>query len=254
VYLNPRPNTAFGGVYETTNGVSSFYNGMSVTLNKRYSNGFQWLVSYSWSHEIDDGQGGGSSAIFFSSPSATYNGNYGFDKGSGSLDQRQRLVYSFVWAPTTHRDGAFYKYVVNGWQLSSIMTLASGRPTGSESIRITDTPVKGMLSTSSLNGFGANSRVPFLPVNGLYTPASYRDDMRITKTIPVTEQVRLLLNFEAFNISNSWSPTSLTTQAYTESKGLLTLTPTAFNVGSADGGFPDGTQARRLQVSARITF
>ncbi len=29
----------------------------------------------------------------------TYNGNYGFDKGSGSLDQRQRFVYSFVWAP-----------------------------------------------------------------------------------------------------------------------------------------------------------
>ncbi len=255
VYLNPRPNTAFGGVYETTNGVSSYYDGLSVTFNKRFSHGFQSLASYSWSHEIDDGQGGGSSAIFFSSPSATFNGNYGFDKGSGLLDQRHRLVYSFVWAPTiTHRNDALSKYVLNDWQLSSIMTLASGRPTGSATIRITDTPVKGMLSTSSLNGFGANSRVPFLPVDSLYTPASYRDDLRLTKTIPVGEQVKVLLNFEAFNISNSWSPTSLTTQVYTEAKGVLTLTPSAYNVGSGDGGFPDGTQARRLQASIRITF
>jgi hypothetical protein len=255
VYLNPRPNTAFGAVNEVTNGISSFYDGLSVTFNKRFAHGFQSLASYSWSHEIDDGQGGGSGAIFFSSPGSTFNGNYGFDKGSGTLDQRHRFVYSFVWAPViTHRDEAFFKYVVNGWQLSSIMTLASGRPTGSPSIRITDTPVKNMLSTSSLNGFGGNSRVPFLPVNSLYTPASYRDDLRLTKTIPIGEQVKVLLNFEAFNISNSWSPTSLTTQVYTEAKGVLTLTPSAYNVGSADGGFPDGTQARRLQASIRITF
>jgi hypothetical protein len=32
------------------------------------------------------------------------------------------------------------------------------------------------------------------------------------------------------------------------------LTPSAFGVGSADGGFPDGTQARRLQFSARLVF
>jgi hypothetical protein len=35
---------------------------------------------------------------------------------------------------------------------------------------------------------------------------------------------------------------------------VLTLTPSAYGVGSADGGFPDGTQARRLQISARIVF
>jgi len=62
------------------------------------------------------------------------------------------------------------------------------------------------------------------------------------------------LNFEAFNISNSWSPTSMTTQEYTEAKGVLTLTPGAYGVGSADGGFPDDTQARRLQASIRVVF
>jgi hypothetical protein len=154
-----------------------------------------------------------------------------------------------------HGNGAFAKYVANNWQLSSITTLASGRPTGSETIRLTDTPVTGMLSSNSIDGFGGNSRVPFLPVNGLYTPPVYREDLRITKMFPLPkEQVKLSVSFEAFNISNTWSPTSLTTQAYTEAKGVLTYTPTAFGQGSADGGFPDGTQARRLQFSARLVF
>lgn len=256
VYLNPRPNTKYGGVYETTNGVSSWYDGLAVTLEKRFSHGFQALGSYTWSHAIDDGQGTSTNAVFSGSTSQwTYNGNYGFDKGSSLIDQRHRFSLAFVWTPTfIHTDNMFAKYVVNNWQLSSITTLASGRPTGSGTIRITDTPVTGMLSPSSLDGFGGNSRVPFLPVDSLYTPPTYREDFRLTKMIPLKERVNLSLNFEAFNISNTWSPTSLTTQVYTETKGVLTLTPTAYGVGSGDGGFPDGTQARRLQVSARLTF
>ncbi len=76
----------------------------------------------------------------------------------------------------------------------------------------------------------------------------------MTKNIPISERVKGLLLFEAFNISNTWSPTSLTTRNTPKVKGVLTPTPTAYNVGQADGGFPDGTQARRLQVGARITF
>ena len=97
--------------------------------------------------------------------------------------------------------------------------------------------------------------MPFLPVNSLYTPWVQQENFRLTKNIPLPrESMRLGLSFEAFNIANNWSPTRLTTQAYTEAKGVLTYTPTAFGVGTADGGFPDGTQARRLQVSARFTF
>jgi outer membrane receptor protein involved in Fe transport len=257
VYLNPRPNTKYGAIYEVTNGVSSYYDGLTVTLDKRLSHGFQSLLSYTLSHEIDDGQGAATNAIFFSSLATTYNGNYWFEKGSGLLDQRHRLVFSFVWTPPSVRSENFFaKYFVNNWQLSSITTLASGRPTGSATIRTTDTAVPGMLSSSVIDGLaGGSTRVPFLPVDGIYTPPSYREDLRLTKIVPSPwESVKVYLSGEAFNISNSWSPTSMTTQEYTEAKGVLTLTPSAYGVGSADGGFPDGTQARRLQISARIVF
>jgi outer membrane receptor protein involved in Fe transport len=257
VYLNPRPNTKYAAVDETTNGVSSWYSGLTLALEKRFSHGFQSLASYTWSHSIDDGQGSSTNAVFTGSTSIwTYNGNYVYDKGSSLIDQRHRLTYTFVWIPTfTHATNPFAKYVVNNWLMSSITTIASGRPTGSETIRLTDTPVTGMLSSSSLNGFGGNTRVPFLPVNGLYTPPVYREDLRVTKMIPLPwEKANLSASFEAFNLTNTWSPTALTTQAYTEAKGILTYTPTAFGQGSSDGGFPDGTQARRLQFSARLVF
>ena len=258
VYLGPRPNSNFGAIYEETNGVSSWYDGLTLSFEKRFSHGFQSSASYTWSHEIDDGQGAATNAIFgFSDSLWTYNGNYGYDKGNGSLDQRQRFVYSFVWAPEfMHSKSFFAKYFVNNWQLSSITTVQSGRPAGSLTIHMNDTPVTGMLyNADALNGFNGNFRVPFLPVNSLYTPWVQTENFRLTKVIPLPrESMKLSLNFEAFNIANNWSPTSYTSQAYTEAKGVLTYTPTAFGVGSGDGGFPDGTQARRLQVSARFTF
>ena len=112
----------------------------------------------------------------------------------------------------------------------------------------------GMFSNYTINGSGLSSRAPFLPVNAILQPASYRDDARISKILRFTERYSLALNFEVFNVSNSWSPTAINNQQYTEAKGVLTLTPGAYGVGTGDQLFPDGTEARRMQLSARFTF
>ena len=67
-------------------------------------------------------------------------------------------------------------------------------------------------------------------------------------TIPIHERLKLYVNFEVFNVSKTISDNSITSQAYTEAKGLLTLTPASNGVGTADGGFPDGAQARRIKA------
>lgn len=261
LYLNPRPNSKYSYVIEDANGIDSYYDGLSVTLNKRFSHGLQLLGDYTWSHEIDDGQGQATNAIFFSSLGGmTYNGNNAFERGSGWLDQRHRFVLSFVWAPTiTHSNNAVAKYVLNNWQLSTITTLASGRPYTSETVRVSTAGPSGLLSTSTLNGFqNGNTRAPFYPVNTVMTPPSYRADARLTKVIPIQikdHNTDLNLIFEVFNVSNSWSPTAMASQAWLESKpGILTYTPTAFGYGTGDGGFPDGTQARRMQIAVRYQF
>ena len=129
-----------------------------------------------------------------SSDSATLCGpttdNTRFDKGSGYSTSASALFtrlcgrrYSCI------RTAAFAKYVVNNWQLSSITTLQSGRPTGSLTIHLNDTPVTGMLySADALDGFNGNFRVPFLPVNSLYTPWVQQENFRLTKNIPLPRE------------------------------------------------------------------
>ncbi len=261
VYLGSRPNKSFGGIYQDENGVNSYYNALAVSATKAFSHGLTGQLSYTWSHEIDDGQSYGESTNNLFGSNANYwtvNGDYKANKSSGNLDQRQRLVFSWAWAPTlTHRTGAFYKYVVDNWQLSSITSISTGWPYA-VSMKVNDsasaTAVPGMFSNYNLSGSGLSNVVPFWPYYGHYFPARYNADARLSKVLPIGEHgVKLMLNFEVFNVSNSWSPTSLSsTQAFTELKGVIT--PTALGVGSADGGFPDGTQARRMQISARLLF
>lgn len=260
MYLGKRPDARYGQVSQADNGITSFYNGLAVQVTKRFAHTFQGSLSYTWSHEIDDGQGYGQATqgIFLTAPySWLHNGNYRADKGNGLEDQRHRLSISGIWTPTlTHSSGALAKYLVNNWQLSSLATINSSRAYSSASISLRDTPVAGMFSTFSIDGSGLSGRVPFWPVNSVLQPALYKFDARLSKVLPLgdSNRYKLFLNFEAFNIANHWTPTSMTSQAYTESKGVLTLTPTAYGVGSGDAAPPDGTTARRMQASIRFVF
>ncbi len=259
VLTGKRPDTRFGTIAYVENGVNSYYNGLAVQLNKRFAHGIEGLLSYTWSHEIDDGQSYGESTnnLWLSSPSYWLNnGDYAADKGSGLEDQRHRFVLSWVWTPTFSKStSAFSRYVVNNWQVSSITTMASGHPYGSMNVYLTDTPVSGMFSNYSLNGSGLSSRTPWLPVDNYYYPAMYRSDARLTKSLPFTERYKLDLNLEVFNLANTWAATSFTSnRAFTESKGVITPTPQNLYVPSAAYASPDGTEARRFQISARFTF
>ncbi len=259
VYTGSRPNTSYGAVYPGRKRRHQLLQRRNAPGEQALLPRAPGLLSYTWSHEYDDGQGYGQATqnIYLSNANAwLYNGNYKADKGNGLEDQPQRFVVSWVWAPTfTHRSGAFYKYLVNNWQLSSVTTLNSRRPYGSPTIKVNDTPVTGMFSNFTINGSGLGSRVPFWGVDSVYQPANYRADVRLSKILPLGERnKKFFLNFEVFNVSNSWSPTSMTTQAFTEAKGVLTLTPAAYGIGSSDTLNPDGTMARRLQVSARFSF
>ena len=95
--------------------------------------------------------------------------------------------------------------------------------------------------------------MPFLGINTLRLPNTYRADARITKILPFTERFRALLNFEAFNITNTITYTGMTTRGYT-ANGLNISPAVGLGTPTASSGFPDGTNARRAQVSVRLEF
>jgi hypothetical protein len=252
--LANRVDPRWRSVNMVDNGGNSYYNAMVVQLRKRLSRGFEGSLAYTWAHAIDFNQGGGTNNIFFSGrPTSLMNGDYKGDKSSSALDQRHRLVLTSIWTPKFSKsDSLLARFVVNNWQLSQITTFASAQPSTS-TIFVSGSPFSGAAFTTTLNGFGGSSRVPFLPAANLDIDQIYRTDARLSKLLPIKEGVQIYLNFEAFNVFNHVSNTGVNTQAFQATNGVLNPT-FGLGVGSQSQGFPDGTNARRAQVSVRVIF
>ena len=231
----------------------SYYNALAVQLRKRMSHGLEASLAYTWSHAIDDNQGPGSNNVFFDrGPTSVINGDYRGEKGSSVFDQRQRLSIATVWEPRFTRQTGILGRLANHWELSQISTLASAPP-ATATVTVSGTPFPGAAFPGTLNGLGGSTRVPFWPVNSLRIDSVYATDARIARVFALTERLTLKLHVEGFNILNHPYFTNVLTQAYTAVNGVLIPVP-RLGQGSATGGFPDGTNARRLQVGARLSW
>jgi hypothetical protein len=246
----------YGHIYEVDNGGISTYNALALQFRKLFSHGLSIQASYTWSHAIDDANQYGASGTISYSQSNTFAGNYALDKGSSGTDQRHRAVINWMWSPRlTTSNSLLARYLVNGWELSTITTLASAQPTTATISLSGNTQFNGVTPewNTTLNGTGGWNRVPFLPVNSLDIDQQYRVDARLSRSLPFTERIKGQLMFEAFNLFNTQYNTTVNTQAYTAISGVLR--PTAgLGVGNSSQGFPDGTNARRMQAAFRLTF
>ena len=246
-------------------GLNSWYNALAVQLNKRLSHGLTGNISYTWAHAIDEGQGGaGTPNIFASGGPQTYlPGDYRAEKGSSALDVRHRLVVGGVWTATfLHNSSWLARNLVNGWQISALGTFQSAPPT-TPTVNISSAFVPAGFTpanTGTLNGYtsaGLGNRVPFQPISSLNTDQIIRMDVRAGKDFAITERFHAMFTFDAFNVGNNTYYTSVNNSEYSYSlvNGLPTLTPRAgYGAGTATQGFPDGTNARRLQLGVRLLW
>ncbi|MCX6626098.1 MAG: TonB-dependent receptor, partial [Candidatus Solibacter sp.] len=249
-----RVNPKWRRVNSVESGGNSYYNALVVQLRKRFSRQFEGFVAYTWSHAIDFNQGGGADNIFFSDgPRTLSNGDYRGEKASSQLDQRHRLVAGSTWEPRlTEKNTAIARWAVNGWRLSQITTCASTQP-ATPTILVSGVPFPGAAFNSTVNGFGGSTRVPFYPASSLPIDQVIRTDARLTKILPLTDRHQLHINFEAFNLFNHVSSTAISALAFEASGGVLRPMP-HLGEGVASQGYPDGTNARRAQVSARFIW
>jgi hypothetical protein len=231
-------------------GGNSYYNALAVQIRRRLHNGFEGFVSYTWSHAIDFNQGGGSDNIFFSEgPRSLWNGDYRGEKGSSQLDQRHRLIFASTYETPMRRTGG---WLLNRWRISQISIFASAQP-ATPIVLVSGVPFPGAAFNSTLNGFGGSARVPFLPPASLDIGRVARTDARLTKLVRVSDAVNLHLNFEVFNVFNHSAITAVNTVAYEARNSVLRPLP-RLGEGVESQGYPDGTNARRAQVSLRLTF
>jgi hypothetical protein len=74
----------------------SFYNGLSVQLNRRFANGLQYQAAYTWSHNIDNSTMEVASS-FLTPRRASYFDNLSAEKANSALDRRHRFTFSIIY-------------------------------------------------------------------------------------------------------------------------------------------------------------
>jgi hypothetical protein len=121
---------------ETGSYSSSSYNSLQVSLTKAATHGFLFQLSYTYSHSLDNGSS--YENLGFGGAGGTSGTGRGYNQydptlnyGNSAFDLKHHFVFSPVYtSPILHGHGTFspINLALSGWQVSGIMTLATGEP------------------------------------------------------------------------------------------------------------------------------
>jgi hypothetical protein len=126
---NPAPPTfdytgciPFGDMDANYSNGTSVYHGLTANLRKRFSNHYEFLASYTWSHAIDDSTDLQSTLTPQDSyiPSA--------ERSTSLFDQRHRFVFSGVYQSGKLSGSGFVKKFFSNWTFAPTIEFSSGRP------------------------------------------------------------------------------------------------------------------------------
>ncbi len=241
----PGTNVSYGRLFQFENTGDSVYHALALQMTKRFSQNFQFLLAYTWSKAIDNRPdqtivtaGGGDTSRLVADPL-----NIRTERARADVDIPHRFVLSYVWdlayARNLHNRPA--RLLLDGFQLSGIVTATSGSPFSA-------------LAGGDLNGDGTpgNDRAPFVGRNTFRREAFASFDLRLTRTIPVTERYRIELIAEAFNLFNRFNQSAVQVNQFSFATpgGVPTLTPRA-DFRSVNG---PSVAPRVIQLAAKFVF
>ena len=125
------PFPSWGRIRTRTNVARSWYNGLTASVNRRFSNGLLFQGSYTYGNSRDTWSGGliGSSDFENGAGSATNYFHPELEEGPSSFDVRHTVVFNAVYQLPFGRNmtgGA--RQFVYGWQVGVVGNYASGVP------------------------------------------------------------------------------------------------------------------------------
>jgi hypothetical protein len=225
-----RPYKGFGTIRQTDNIASSRYNSLQTTLNRRFSNGLQFGVAYTYSKSMDDGSNQRDVVP------DTYDTSMMW--GPSEFDARHIFVANYLYnLPFFNTQHGIVGKVLGGWQISGITQFQTGNPcsvaaavdyagvgldsnfgcgvngqfwvmNGKPRLIKTFGPSGQWFSTTNPDG----SPIFVKPTAGTFNTQRVRDviyqpgfqnwNMGLFKAIPVNERVRFQFRAEAFNVFN----------------------------------------------------
>jgi hypothetical protein len=231
----PFQGIATGSLFSDTN-FEANYNSLQASVTRRFSQGLQFLGSYTWSKILDETSGSGGSNVFELWLLTNNQNNPRQAYGLTDFDRDQRAVVSFTWdAPKFGNAPALARQILTGWQFSGIGVIQSGSPItvldsnaglvyGNFENRAQRSAVPasthGSLHSRVLNGYltsNAFSIAPEAPngsgpgdtdfgnsgVGFVRGPGQHNVDMAVERIFPITESTSFRFRTEFFNLTNS---------------------------------------------------
>jgi hypothetical protein len=122
-----RVNPTWDDIQLITTGGGSWYHGLQTRISKRLNSGLQFQTSYTFSKVLDDtqGQSGGEQKQIQGDLGADP-GNMRYDWGPASFDYRHNFTFNTIYHLPRFASSGVAAGVINGWWMSSIVSLNSG--------------------------------------------------------------------------------------------------------------------------------
>jgi hypothetical protein len=123
---SPRTNTSLPSMIFNPATGESFYNALDVTVNKRFSQGLQFQMAYTWSKLNDNQQGGSGQDGNDIAAEPLHTGSL---YGPALFDVRNTFHFNALYRfPNLTKSGGFLGVLANGWATNGILALQSGYP------------------------------------------------------------------------------------------------------------------------------
>jgi hypothetical protein len=234
---NPAPPTfdytgcvPFGDMDANFSNGSSVYHGLTANLRKRFSNHYEFLASYTWSHAIDDSTDLQSTLT----PQDSY--FPGLDRSTSLFDQRQRFVFSGVYETGKLTGSGFASRLFSNWTFAPLIEFGSGRPfniitAGDDNLQLSSltsrpntfetpacTAIGNAVVKSKFSPTGIFQEPCILGFNGTLvsldgnlgrnagiTPWTVFNDLRVAKKVYFGERFNMDLMVDMFNIANRYN-------------------------------------------------
>jgi hypothetical protein len=274
-YANPkvnvnamRPYLGYGPIRRQYDDSNMRYNGLQLSLNRRFSSGLSYGMAYTYSKCMDDGSDKKDLI-----PDST---NVKYWWGPCTMDTRHLMMINTIYEIPFMKHGGnpVLRTVAGGWQVTAVVQMQTGAPatvatgddiagvgpgSGSQIWQVNGDPSLDRGSRAFANSTTANAywfrttasdgtALFTKPATGtfvtqynrslIYNPGLQNWNVGLFKTFTIHEQHRLLFRAEAFNFLNhpNWSnPTTAPTSA-------------AFGKVTAKSG------NRNIQLSMRYSF
>ena len=215
---------AYGSVSVIDSSINSNYNGLQLTVEKRLARGLSLLGNYTYSKDLDDFAPLGA----YVGPTNPFNRH--FDYGPSDDDVRNVFKFSGVYQLPHMGVSGLGGRLINGWELSTIVTWQGGFPftvysgvdnsfseEGADRAEFTGTSIsQAQLSSGRSHGqmvqewfntslFQPNPIGTFgnLGKNMLRGPRLFNTNLALVKDTKIAERFNLQFRLEAFNAFNN---------------------------------------------------